>query len=390
MSRVYFYSHDGQGLGHLRRNLNIATAVSRKTRDVACLLLTGSQFPGLFRLPPRCDFVKIPTLRKTDADTYRPLFPHEFTDDIISMRAALLRTVVSQMPPDVLIVDRHAAGLGGELLPALHWLRKSHPACRIVLGLREVLDEPAVIEAEWARHDVPKVVRRFYDRVWIYGDARVFRTADVYHFPDAVRRKAAYCGYLLPRELRERNNHREKLSIVASVGGGADGYPLLESTIAALTRIRASAAITADLFAGPMMSKPQFEALRTLAAPYREMRVERFSPNYLRLLSSAHLVVTMGGYNSLSEAVSLGKRVIVVPRTEPRREQLIRARAFERLGLVRVIPPDDLTPRRLAQEMQQILETPPPKGRSAISFGATAEVVRTIRHILATGTISDV
>ncbi len=52
-------------------------------------------------------------------------------------------------------------------------------------------------------------------------------------------------------------------------------------------------------------------------------------------------VVAMGGYNTFCEILSFDRRAILVPRTEPRREQAIRALAAERLGLVRVLMESD-------------------------------------------------
>ena len=55
----------------------------------------------------------------------------------------------------------------------------------------------------------------------------------------------------------------------------------------------------------------------------------------------------MGGYNTLVEAAAAATPVVCVPRVRPRTEQLIRARAFERAGLLRVVEPGDATPARL-------------------------------------------
>jgi predicted glycosyltransferase len=388
MSRVYFYSHDGQGLGHLRRNLNIASAVSRKVRSTSCMLLTGAQFPSIFRLPARCDLVKFPALRKTRADAYLPLSSFENAEQVSAMRAAIIEAAISAMPPDLLIVDRHAGGLNGELLPALRYLRKSAPGCRIVLGLRDVLDEPAVVANEFENSDVPEIVDRYYHRVWIYGDSHVFDTARVYRFPESMRRKTAYCGYLLPRDPTVRFTNGQKVHVVASVGGGADGYPVLDQTIAALELLQQDLPIAADVFAGPLMSKTDYESLRALAAPHKFIRVERFSQNYLRLLSTADLVITMGGYNSTVEAVSAGKRTIVIPRVVPRTEQLLRAKAFEALGLVSIVEPQRLTPDALLHAAENALSGPEPHP-DGISFSGAADVVRRVRHIISTGTVSD-
>ena len=45
----------------------------------------------------------------------------------------------------------------------------------------------------------------------------------------------------------------------------------------------------------------------------------------------------MGGYNTFCEILSMDKPAIIAPRTQPRREQVIRAAAAEDLGLVRML-----------------------------------------------------
>jgi predicted glycosyltransferase len=48
----------------------------------------------------------------------------------------------------------------------------------------------------------------------------------------------------------------------------------------------------------------------------------------------------MGGYNTFCEVLSLDKRAIIVPRTEPRLEQFIRIARAAELGLVTMLVDD--------------------------------------------------
>ena len=61
----------------------------------------------------------------------------------------------------------------------------------------------------------------------------------------------------------------------------------------------------------------------------------------------------MGGYNTLCEVLSAGAPAVVVPRVAPRLEQLIRARVFERRGLVRMIHPDALAAASVAAALER-------------------------------------
>jgi predicted glycosyltransferase len=55
----------------------------------------------------------------------------------------------------------------------------------------------------------------------------------------------------------------------------------------------------------------------------------------------------MGGYNTVCEVLTLGKRAIVVPRVRPVQEQWIRAQRMAKRGLLRALHPDSLTPQAL-------------------------------------------
>ncbi len=78
-------------------------------------------------------------------------------------------------PADLFIVDRHPFGIDGELAEALD--RRRVHGTRTVLGLREVLDDPAVIAGEWDRVGGPDAVARAFDEVWVYGDPEVYDPA---------------------------------------------------------------------------------------------------------------------------------------------------------------------------------------------------------------------
>src|SRR5690606_8145478 len=78
-------------------------------------------------------------------------------------------------------------------------------------------------------------------------------------------------------------------------------------------------------------------------------------------LSSARAVVSMGGYNTFCEILSLDKRSLLGPRSQPRREQLIRATRAAELGVVDVLEPalaDD--PQVMARALRRLPTRPLP------------------------------
>ena len=66
-------------------------------------------------------------------------------------------------------------------------------------------------------------------------------------------------------------------------------------------------------------------------------------------------VVAMGGYNTFCEILSFDKKAIIVPRTRPRLEQFIRARAARNLGLIEMLDADlGRDPHVMATALRQL------------------------------------
>ena len=98
------------------------------------------------------------------------------------------------------------------------------------------------------------------------------------------------------------------------------------------------------LLTGPFMSaEARHHLAQRAASSEQEFHVLDLISEPAALLSRASRVVTMGGYNSIIEVLAHGKRALVIPRTSPRKEQLIRARRLSELGLVEWLDPMSLS-----------------------------------------------
>ena len=76
------------------------------------------------------------------------------------------------------------------------------------------------------------------------------------------------------------------------------------------------------------------------AARIKRVDVITFDSHLEALMARAAGVVAMGGYNTFCEVLSLDKRALIVPRTEPRLEQYIRISRAAKLGLVSMLADD--------------------------------------------------
>jgi predicted glycosyltransferase len=272
---------------------------------------------------------------------------------LIDLRGSLIKTAVREFEPDIFIADNVPRGACGELDETLEYLY-ARGKCRLVLGLREIIDEPAAVQREWLCREYDYTINKYYDKIWVYGDASVYDTAREYNFSSEITDKMLYTGYLGQRlqsvkradvnNLFSSHELTEGPFVLCMVGGGQDGAHIAKSFIMTGLPEKTKGIV----IAGPYMKAEDQETIFGLAADNSNMRVINFSPEPINLIKQAGCVIAMGGYNTVCEIMSSGKRAVIVPRVKPRNEQLIRAQRLTGLGLIDMIHPDRLTPYALA------------------------------------------
>jgi predicted glycosyltransferase len=389
-ARILMYSQDSYGLGHLRRATNFANAMVAKRPDLSVLLVVDSPVAPFFDLQERIDFVKLPTVVKVEAGVFRP--GRLLTDYSLvkAMRSTVNREVLARFRPDLVLVDHMPGGANRELVPALRLIRALAYPTRIVLGVRDIIDDPAVTCAVWEREGFYDTLKRYYDSVLIYGSADVFPTAARYQIEAALPGQIRYCGYVCNMDpVKEPGQVRAKLElggdpiILVTAGGGADAFRLMQTYLEALPLVNGTLRATTIMVTGPFMPEEQRKWIRDRA---RELGVQvRTSvSDSLSHLNAAELVVSMAGYNTVSEILRFRKRAILVPRLGPSAEQRMRAAIFSQRGLVTTIDPCELSARRLAAAIVDTLSKPAPAAMQMPAMHGVNTVTRTLLGWLST------
>lgn len=352
--RVALYSHDTQGLGHVRRNSLIAAAIVAAHPDTDVLLLTGAPEAAALHLPPRTSVLVLPPLAKTPTGAYRARSVPLSLSALVSMRAAMLEVALADYAPDLLVADKVPLGVHGELQPALREAR-SEFGTRTVLGLRDVLDERGVAIREWEENRSTDVIRTWYDQVWVYGDPAVFDPAREYRWPSSVRRKVAYTGYLARGRSRllssvatapgtQRGHPPEGPFVLGLVGGGEDGVALSD----AFAHATMPPGYKGVLITGPYLDAAERRRLWGVAERRHDLVVLEFVPDVPAYIARATATIAMAGYNTVCELLETGQPVLLAPRTAPRREQQVRAERLRRAGLADLVTAEKLSPAHLS------------------------------------------
>lgn len=342
--RVLLYSHDSYGLGHLSRSVTLARSVVERSDGDDVLLVTGTPRPQAFPLPFGVDMVKMPAITKSDDGGYKSRSLRMGLDRIAHLRSRLIDAAVASFAPDVILVDHVPSGLEGELLPMLDSLRLGAVRPEVILGLRDIIDEPSRVRAEWDATGVWKTIDSEYDRVFVYGDEAVGTTALELELDRKVRCPVEHVGYVA-REVPGRSARpTEQPVVLVTVGGGGDGHRLLRAYGRFLEELGPSARFRSVVVAGPLLSpRRRAEIDAMLYGSGAPVEVLTFSSDHVSLIANADAIIAMAGYNTTCEILRSGVPALLVPREAPRLEQSIRASRLAALGAVETCSIEQLT-----------------------------------------------
>jgi predicted glycosyltransferase len=356
-AKILLYSHDTFGMGNIRRTLLLSHEFISEYPGASILIITGSPMIHAFRIPKGIDYIKLPCLDRFAAEHYEPRYLSDCPEEVKETREAILRESVLRFNPDLMVVDKRASGIDSELLPTLHALRENGRSTKLALGVRDILDEPERTRKVLASNGSFEVINEFYDEVWIYGSKGIFDTTKEYGFPESVVRKTFYCGYLKrPTVVAKRPDGPPR--ILVTTGGGGDGSDLIEAYLAGLSTLPRNVALRSTVIFGPQMPQERRLSLLRRFDYMADVNFLEFEADITNLYAESDLVVSQAGYNTVCELLSFSRRAILVPRSEPVREQLIRARLLAERGFFECLEPQDLTPETLISKVLEALNSP--------------------------------
>ncbi|MBB3772620.1 putative glycosyltransferase [Angulomicrobium tetraedrale] len=358
--RILMYSHDTYGLGHIRRSRAIANALVGAHGNVSVLIISGSALAGSFNFAPGIDFVHVPGIAKSENGSYGSANLRLDLAEVTAIRESLIRQTAESFRPDIFIADKEPAGFRGELVPSLKLMGAM--GTRRIIGVRDVLDSPEIIRAEWHDKGAVRAMTDYYDDVLVYGSEAFYRPLDAMPMPADLHARIVYTGYLRRSVPVGNSGVRYPRStkgpfILVTTGGGADGAGLIDWVISAY-EANPDIPLPAVIAFGPFLSNTQRSHFQERIDRLSKVDAIVFDPKIEQLMSRATAVVAMGGYNTFCEILSFDKPALLVPRSRPRQEQLIRATRAEQLGLMRMLvdPVEEGAATRDPQVMARALE----------------------------------
>ena len=354
--RIAFYSHDTMGMGHLRRNMLIASALSSGRCQADTLLIAGTREAGFFAEQAGLDCVTLPALTKNRDGNYSARHYGWSLEETTRLRGRVIASTLLAFQPDILVVDKLPQGICNELQRTLKLVR-SRVQTRCILGLRDVLDEPEVATREWENSNNDAVIEKYFDEVWVYGDPKVYDCRTEYQFSKSTSDRISFTGYLDQKARAGSASFEPKSKqplALCVVGGGQDGVGLAKAFVeSGVPHGWRGAVITGPFM--PTADKQQLMQAATRQCPdgCEPIKIIDQLVEADDYVSQADRVVAMGGYNTVMAVLSFRKPALIVPRTRPRAEQWIRAERLAAAKLLTTLHPNDLTPNAIRGWLSQ-------------------------------------
>jgi len=388
--KLMVYSHDAFGLGNIRRMVAICDYLLKAIPHLSILVVSGSPALHQLRLPDGLDYIKLPCLGRDQQGNMGVRFLRTELQDALTLRGELIRTATANFQPDVLLVDKKPNGLWGELQPTLVYLKQQLAPTRLVLLLRDILDQPEATIAQWQRDNYYALTESRYDQVWIVGTADIFDAPRAYQFSPELVAKTRFMGYIRrglgrrsPVDVRRSLGiTREAKLVLVTPGGGGDGYHLVDTYLNALPIVAADHPVISLIIGGPEMAAQEQQMVQHRIIQHPDTHWLEFTDDLASYMAAADAVVSMGGYNTVGEILTLQRRALVVPRVQPVAEQWMRARRLAELGLLTVIHPDDLTAGSMAQALHQELYTSASPSTYALDLNALPRITEALLSLV--------
>jgi len=356
---LLFYCQHAMGMGHLVRSLALADALSQSFRVV---LLNGGELPSCLSLPQTVDIVNLPPLRLLDGQ----LVSCNSRYSVAQAQDARMDQILNlfrRLRPEVLLIELYPFGrkkFEFELLPLLEAAKtQSYFAPFIVCSLRDILVSG---RANQQTHEerIVFTANRWFDAILVHSDPSFARLEDSFRPRLRLSPSVHHTGFVVANRRKLPRDRSRSGPIVVSAGGGHYGFQLVSSAIEAHAMLTQTEPLAMKVVAGPFLPEAQWNQLRDAVDGQRGVTLVRSVPDLYSELCRAKASISQCGYNTATEIIQAQIPALVVPFADGGEdEQLKRARRLESLGAVRVLEQKEMTAKRMAEEIRNLINFQP-------------------------------
>ncbi|MGV0956804.1 glycosyltransferase family protein [Empedobacter falsenii] len=335
------------GIGHFVRTIQLATTL---VNEFEVYILNGGQNIDKFPIDPRIQIINIPAIYKSEKRNQLIPVDNEYTlEQCFDKRKQIISKTLERIVPDVIITEHFPFGFlfKEEALSYISNAKTINQNVKVVASVREVIENNNGSPNDYISIEI---LNKEYDLLLIHGDENIIHIKESFPLINQLKINHVHTGYIVQHiESFSRNN--EHYDILVSVGAGRLGSELLQKVIDSYNFLNKNE-FKLTLFTGVFQ-----ENKHLLETEWNDIEVLEFNRElYISKLASCDVVISLGGYNSMIEAISLNKKLLVYNRefAGDNLEQDIRISTFNKLNLLDSFSLES-TPKQLAIKIIEIV-----------------------------------
>ncbi len=317
---ILIYAHDGRGLGHASRSIAIGMALRRLYPDLKVLFISGTGFTSELIDSAPLDWLKLPAYatRIINGKSRGIDGASNFNDqELGEYRALSIKQVVEMYRPRVVLCDHSPLGKHKELLPALQSAKNTQwiLGTRGVIGaVPQVFSKPAIV-----------TFQKYFKTILWYGDSKVLGDAAINDLGKRFSCTPIECGYV--SRLSELSHGQGKKSDNTKKYAGIVSIPWLGEQTSEVVFNLAKALKNIGPEHGPWKlflgseNKHQDQNPGHLLKGLSHVSLEPPGNQYAQVLPRSKIACIYGGYNSITDVLSLNIPAVVLLRSLQDEEQ---------------------------------------------------------------------
>ncbi len=362
------------GIGHFIRTLEIAKSLSSEYRVI--ILNGGNPIENMI-IPPEIELVQLPAIhKKEDSNQLIPLNCDLSIDDCFNLRREIIVNILQRINIDVLVTEHFPFGFlfKEEVLFLIKLLKEINPNCKFVSSVRDLVNSYDGSETDELTCEI---LNSYYDLLMIHSDKNVIPFETSFPKFKDIKISIKYTGYVT-RKIITKNSKNFQLEDIAlvSVGGGSMGEELQKAIIKVHLELKKNWNHKLIVFLGSY----QNIELESLPA---SIVIHKFDQSaYDVYLRKAKLLICMGGYNTVLEAISLNLPLLVYQKafSQNNFEQACRINELQKIGLVHSLYPNELQHSTLISKILTILKLG--KNQKSMNFNGAENTKQAISLLI--------
>ncbi|BAZ04720.1 glycosyltransferase family protein [Calothrix sp. NIES-3974] len=364
MKKLMFYCQHILGMGHLVRSMEIIRGL---IPEFQVCFVNGGEVIQEFPLPDGVEVINLPAI-KTDAEfkTLQVVDPSLTLAEVQEVRKNQLLEIFQRFQPDIFMIELFPFGRGKfkfELIPLLEQAKLTQKSVKIVCSLRDiVVTKTNRIEYE---EKVCKLMNKYFDLLLIHGDPKFYPLSETFTRLQDIKCQMNYTGFVVQKPSLhptltpedEAVITSENPLILVSVGGGRFGHELIDCIVESAPILAEKIPHHIQVFTGPFIPPEKLHNWQNLTATQKNISVSRYTINLLSYMQKADLSISMSGYNTTLNIMTTGAKAMILPfMGNDDQEQKMRAEKLEKLGVVKMIQPQELQPEILTDKIVNYLQ----------------------------------